>query len=102
MKKDFYKKFYEVTHMAEPKIIEVQEHIIEMDGIRYHLFDASTGESRPDARKHQSWCWCCDGNELAPRDDEDRYKIFDHYCSGHDKTLRCDPDRAIVYRRIEA
>ncbi len=83
--------------MAEPKITEVQEHIIEMDGIYYHLVDATTGEP-PDRSKHQSWCWRCAGKVPAPREDEDRLNIFDHYCSGHHKILKCDPDRGIVYK----
>lgn len=85
--------------MAEPMITEVQEHIVEMEGIRYHLEDVTGGEP-PDRSKHQSWCSRCDGNDPAPREDEDRIRIFDHYCYGHHKTLRCDPDRGIVYKRI--
>jgi hypothetical protein len=83
--------------MAEPTITEVQEHVIEMDGIKYHLVDAEKTLEPPDRNKHQSWCWRCAGHELAQKEDEDRLHIFDHYCYGHRKPLLCDPDRGIVY-----
>lgn len=86
--------------MSEPKIIETQEQIIEMDGVRYRLEDIS--HSGLERGKHQPWCQFCDGNARAPLDDEDRVSLFDHYCYGHQKPLLCDPDRALVYRRIEA
>jgi hypothetical protein len=87
--------------MSEPTIIEIQEHIIEMDGIQYRLYDVSSEGKTPEMLKnHWSFCWKCDGNEYAPREDMDRYRIFDHYCHGHHKTLRCDPNRGIVYKRV--
>ena len=85
--------------MAEPDIVEVQEHIIEMDGVRYHLEQL---QDRDFTRTpHQPWCEHCHGNDLAPREDEDRYRIFDHYCSPRRQPLRCDPDNAVVYRRMD-
>lgn len=85
--------------MSEPKISEVQEHIIEMERVRYRLVDATTLDL-PARPAHQSWCWHCAGNAPAPPEDEDRIKIFDHYCCGHHKTLRCDPFRGIIYEKI--
>lgn len=85
--------------MAEPKITEVQEQIIEMDGIKYHLVDLSS--SGLERGKHQPWCQHCDGNVYAPRDDEDRLHLFDHYCIGYGKPLQCSPERAMVYKRVE-
>lgn len=84
--------------MAEPEIIEIQEHVIMMEGVQYHLEDVTGGEP-PDRNSHQSWCWRCDGHELAPHEDGDRYRIFDLYCYGHHKPLLCDPNRGIVYKR---
>jgi len=81
----------------EPKITEVQEHVIEMEGTKYHLIDVSNVLKE----NHQSWCWQCDGHNPAPRDDEDRLSIFDHYCYGRNKTLKCDPDRGLVYKSFE-
>jgi hypothetical protein len=85
--------------MAEPTIVEVQEHIIEMQTVRYHLVNLSN--SGLERGNHQPWCQHCDGNTPAPRDDEDRIKLFDHYCHGYQIPLLCDPHRAIVYKRID-
>lgn len=85
--------------MAEPTITEIQEQIIELDGVRFHLVDVSR-EERPDEKKHQSWCWKCDGRDPAPCDDEDRLHIFDHYCYGSHFPLCCDPIRGKVYKRV--
>lgn len=83
--------------MAIPVITEVQEQIIEMDGVRYHLVDLSgSGLARPP---HQPWCIHCDGNDLAPRDDPDRFRIFDEYCHGHQHPLLCKPEQGLVYKR---
>jgi len=86
--------------MAEPTIIEIQPQIIEMDGKRYQLECVSCrGLKRT---QHQQWCVHCDGNGLAPREDEDRIRIFDHYCYGHRKPLLCEPESGIVYKQIDS
>jgi hypothetical protein len=87
--------------MAEPRIVEVQQHIIEMEAVWYRLVHGpSTTMEPPDKRKHQSWCWRCAGHEPAPREDEDRLTIFDHFCYGHHHPLLCDPFRGIIYEKI--
>ena len=81
-------------------IRETQEHIIEMDGVKYHLENVSTlGLERP---RHQPWCVFCDGNGLAPKEDMDRLRLFDNYCYGHQRPLLCCPERGFVYKRVSS
>ena len=85
--------------MSEPTITEVQEQVIEMEGVKYHLENVSArGLERA---KHQPWCVHCDGNAVAPREDMDRFKLFDHYCHGRRSPLLCDPDKGVVYKRVD-
>jgi hypothetical protein len=79
-------------------IKEVQEHIIELDGVRYRLACVTC---MPKPQGHDSWCVLCDGNDRAPADDPDRYRLFDEYCHGYRRPLHCEPHYGIVYKRID-
>jgi hypothetical protein len=85
--------------MTDGKIIEVQEQIIEQDGVRYHLVNISN--SGLTLSPHQPWCQHCDGLDSAPKKDEDRLHIFDNYCYGNQRPLLCLPDIGLVYKRME-
>jgi hypothetical protein len=84
--------------MSEPEITEIQEQIIDMEGIKYRLVDLS--RSGLDRKKHESWCAHCDGNAQAPPEDMDRFRIFDHFCYGHRWPLLCKPEKGLVYKKV--
>jgi hypothetical protein len=89
--------------MAEPRITEVQEQIIEMEGVRYHLVNVAQWPKPPN---QQSCCYYCDGHELTP-EDPDRYRAFDHVCkpdavwTEQDAPMLCCSREGWVYKRMD-
>jgi hypothetical protein len=87
--------------MEPPEIKQIQEQIIEMDGVQYHLVDVTHEPLKP----HESGCAHCAGNERAPVGDIERFKLFDHYCGRW--PLTCEPHgrnydrRRFVYKALE-